>query len=70
MMHRGSSRLLLEERDRARTYEKVAVVYADGSSILDCGHYSEASKRNPAELGQTRYCGTCTDAKTPKELLR
>lgn len=63
---RGSERLTKEIRDAAVTYQPVIAVRGDGTSILDCGHVAEASTRNPAELGQMRFCKGCTDAKLAK----
>lgn len=60
---RGSEILTREMWGDSVTYNRVLEVHADGRSSLDCGHVADASERNPAFVGQVRFCGVCTEQK-------
>lgn len=59
---RASEALTKEIRDVAVTYERV-VKHFPSEYLLSCGHYGKETERNPAHLGQVRYCQACTEAK-------
>jgi hypothetical protein len=63
---RGSEQLTHEIRDAAVTYERVASLLIRDWYLLECGHTVQESERNPAHVGQARYCRECTEAKLRK----
>ena len=58
---RGSEQLTKEIRDASVTYERVVKNFPS-EYLLSCGHYGTGTERNPAYLGQVRYCQQCTEA--------
>jgi len=65
---RGSDMLTREIRDRSATYERVIVTVCGDQRpriyyVLDCEHTGTDNERNPAYVGQMRYCPQCTGEK-------
>lgn len=63
---RGSEALTKEIRDAAVTYQRVTSLLTRDWYLLECGHTAQESERNPAHVGQARYCCECTEAKLRK----
>ena len=65
---KGSEMLTKEIRDTAVTYERVIVTVCGDQRpridyVLACEHTGTDNSRNPAYVGQMRYCPQCTDEK-------
>lgn len=63
---RGSDQLAHEMRVEAVTYKLVTNLHYDFVPFqftLECGHRDAETNRNPAYLGQVRFCTACTNAK-------
>ena len=66
-MTKGSIQLTHDIRQAAVTYSKVTAVHLDDGVVsLECGCLAKNSTRNPAYVGQMRYCDECTQVKLRK----